>query len=113
MNKGKLEYSALLLNSTFSLCPNGTGPNTIRFWESLSYGSIPVLLSNYHKLPEFVDWDKVCIIYDDRDITNLYDYLKSISKEDIKTMSENCIKIYNKYFSKVNFTAPIDEYFKM
>ena len=34
-------YNKLLLNSQFSLCPSGSGPNSIRFWESLGSGSIP------------------------------------------------------------------------
>ena len=34
-----------LQQSTFSLCPSGSGPNSIRLWESIGAGSIPVILS--------------------------------------------------------------------
>jgi hypothetical protein len=40
------EFRASLLQSTFSLCPAGSGPNSIRLWESLGAGSIPVILAD-------------------------------------------------------------------
>ena len=111
MKKEEMEFSELLLNSTFSLCPGGSGPNSIRLWESLSYGCIPVILSNEHKLPDFINWDDFCILYDDRDIGNLYEYLISIPKEKISLMKEKCKKVFNSYFSKENFNKIIDIYF--
>ena len=111
MKNNEMEYSELLLNTTFSLCPNGTGPNTIRFWESLSYGCIPVLLSNEHKLPNFIHWDDICILYNDRDITELYKYLKSFTKTDIELRSKKCKQVFNEYFSKENFYKTIENYF--
>jgi hypothetical protein len=108
MKSNELDYSELLLNSTFSLCPSGTGPNSIRFWESLSFGSIPVLLSNEHKLPEYLNWDDFCIIYDDRDINNLYDYLKLIPLEKIEMMQFKCKQVFKNYFSKTNIHKTIE-----
>lgn len=35
-----------LQDSTFALCPSGTGPNSIRLWEALAAGSIPVVLAD-------------------------------------------------------------------
>jgi len=86
-------FSELLLNSKFSLCPGGSGPNSIRLWESLSYGCIPVILSNEHKLPNFINWNDFCILYNDRDIDHLYEYLNSFSQEKIDLMKKKCIKI--------------------
>lgn len=40
------QFRASLVNSTFSLCPSGSGPNSIRLWESLGAGSIPVILAD-------------------------------------------------------------------
>ena len=39
-------FRASLVNSVFSLCPAGSGPNSIRLWESLGAGSIPVILAD-------------------------------------------------------------------
>tara|TARA_B110000879_G_C10909636_1_gene407783 strand:+ start:140 stop:508 length:369 start_codon:yes stop_codon:yes gene_type:complete len=39
-------YNAILSDTKFSLCPEGAGPNTLRFWESIAVGSIPVIFSD-------------------------------------------------------------------
>jgi hypothetical protein len=44
-------YRRILGDSVFSLCPSGTGPNSIRLWESLGYGCIPVILADTLQLP--------------------------------------------------------------
>ena len=40
------EFGALLRDSIFALCPSGTGPNSIRLWEAIGAGAIPVILSD-------------------------------------------------------------------
>jgi len=40
------QFRTSLLASVFSLCPSGTGPNSIRLWESLGLGAIPVILAD-------------------------------------------------------------------
>lgn len=44
-------YNKLLSQSLFSLCPAGSGPNTLRLWESLGNGTIPVVLSDHYEFP--------------------------------------------------------------
>ena len=39
-------YVATLRDSCFALCPAGAGPNSIRLWEALGFGAIPVILSD-------------------------------------------------------------------
>ena len=41
-----VEFSTVLSDSVFSLCPSGSGPNSIRLWESLGSGAIPVVLAD-------------------------------------------------------------------
>ena len=40
------QFRVSLSQSLFSLCPSGSGPNSIRLWESLGAGSIPVILAD-------------------------------------------------------------------
>jgi hypothetical protein len=44
------EYRSVLENTVFSLCPSGSGPNSIRLWESLGMGCIPVILADQLRL---------------------------------------------------------------
>jgi hypothetical protein len=106
-------YKKLLSESVFSLCPSGTGPGSIRFWESLSHGSIPVMLSNDARLPDFVEWDKCCVFHDDRELDSLYETLKKIPPDEITMMKNLAIEVYQKYFSHENFHHTIEQFFNV
>lgn len=45
------KYIELLGNTKYSLCPRGTGPSTIRMWESMAMNSCPVVLSDLLQMP--------------------------------------------------------------
>jgi hypothetical protein len=97
------KYNELLLNSRYSLCPSGTGPNSIRFWESLAVGSIPVLLSDDMELPYGHDWDNAIIRIKESDLGTLLDVLNTISVDRERELRKNCIEIYNKL--KTNYIS--------
>jgi hypothetical protein len=90
-------YNNLLLDSKFTLCPSGTGPNSIRFWEALAMGSIPVLLSDSLELPNHPLWDQSIIKLKESNINDVDEILRSKKNEEILEMQRNCLEIY-KYF---------------
>jgi glycosyltransferase involved in cell wall biosynthesis len=45
------EFKNILRESIFALCPSGSGPNSIRLWESIGYGVIPVILADTYLPP--------------------------------------------------------------
>lgn len=47
----KSNYQKLLEDTKFPLCPQGTGPSTLRFFETLSSGGFPVIFNDI-KLPK-------------------------------------------------------------
>lgn len=49
--KAALQFQKTMSESLFTLCPSGTGPNTIRLWEAVLNGSIPVVLSERYQPP--------------------------------------------------------------
>ena len=91
------KYNSVLLDSVFSLCPSGTGPNSIRFWESLACGSIPVLLSDTLELPKHDLWEKAIIKIDEKDCNKIYDTLSNITKDELEDRRRNCLKIYEHF----------------
>ena len=101
LNKECEEYNNLLLNSRFSLCPSGTGPNSIRLWESLAFGSIPILLADTLELPEHPLWNVSIIRVEEKNLKQIPDILSKITPEMEQEMRTNCIQIY-KYF-KINY----------
>lgn len=45
------EFRRIMEQTKFTLCPSGTGPNSIRLWEAIASGSIPVVLSDAYRPP--------------------------------------------------------------
>jgi len=90
------EYNQLLLDSKFSLCPSGAGPNSIRFWESLAVGCIPVLLADTLELPKHEYWDKAILRVSEENVTNL-EFLRDITDDEIIERRLKCIEIYNHF----------------
>ncbi len=69
-------YNALLSDSVFALCPAGAGPNTLRLWEALAVGAIPVLLGALPVLPcggslPAIDWDRIALRVPDGQLEQL------------------------------------------
>ena len=95
------EYKMTLAQSKFSLCPSGTGPNSIRIWESMSYGSIPVILADTLVMPTIrtMAWTDAVIFWKESDIAGLYNYLKSITVKEMEEKSKACITLFETYFS--------------
>ena len=91
------EYNSVLSDSVFSLCPEGTGPNTIRLWESMAIGSIPVLFENDWVRPniEGYHWDDFSVTISKVDFGNVFDILKTIPVDKLEAMRQNCINAYN------------------
>ena len=102
----KNEYQQLLARSRFSLCPRGTGASTIRPWESLQAGAIPVLISDDMQLPEGFDWSSCMIRIREKDIGSTVSILQSIDSQEEVVMRKNCLRAYN-LFIKDDFANTI------
>ena len=100
------EYEDILARSRFSLCPRGTGGGTIRFWESLQAGAIPVLISDNLELPEGIDWGQCIVGIKERDVLDIPTILKNIPGQRETDMRLACIEAYKKY-SGHNFVSVI------
>ena len=108
-NKKTDMYNEILLSSRYSLCPSGSGPNSIRFWESLAVGSIPVLLADTLELPENNLWKDSIVIVPEKNIINIDTILEQISSQKEEEMRRNALKLYQYYrtcFSGISTIPP-------
>lgn len=95
-----LEFNHVMLRSVFSLCPSGAGPNTIRFWEALAFGSVPVILSDGMCLPtpdDGDDWDSCTLRVHENMIATLEATLRTIPDNVVISMRDACVRMYAKY----------------
>ena len=108
----RIKYNQVLINSRFSLCPSGSGPNTIRLWESLAVGSIPVILADTYELPELdprlgLEWKDVVLTVPENQVAQVPEILRSLvesSREREFEMRRNCLRVYD-FISGVNFAS--------
>ena len=96
-------YNNILSDSIFSLCPEGTGPNTIRLWESMAIGVIPVIFSDDWIPPKItgLEWNDFSVFIKREDLKDTIHILRSFSEEELEQMKLNCINAY-KYFRQMD-----------
>ena len=88
------EYRDTLARSRYSLCPRGYGPSTIRFWESLQAGAIPVLISDAMILPTGFEWARCVVRIAEAEVTNLEPILADISDSEEERLRENGLRAF-------------------
>lgn len=101
-------YCKGLLNNTFSLCPRGTGVDTVRFFESCFFSRVPVVISD-------------CQVYGhDFHLSNPF-YFQISPNDSIEEMSNKFIKIQDtpiaelkkmSYNAKKYFETRVRHYFE-
>jgi hypothetical protein len=92
-------YNRLLSQSLFSLCPGGSGPNTLRLWESLGSGSIPVVLSDSYEPPKTpqgssTSWEEAIITFAEKDIIDIPESLKSLPISRLERLQQNGLAFF-------------------
>lgn len=105
LKTGASAYNRVLSDSLFSLCPEGTGPNTIRIWESMSVGTIPVLFKSDWVRPQLdgFEWDDVSLTVPEGEEDNLLSVLKGVEIGKIEQMQMNCVNAYNRLRTRTCF----------
>jgi hypothetical protein len=95
-----VRYNEVLSESVFSLCPEGSGPNTIRLWESIAVGSIPVIFSDNWKPPQIgTDWDRFSVWIPTTEYGQTMRILEAIDEETRRNMRNECLSVYKKFSS--------------
>lgn len=98
-------YNHILSHSVFSLCPEGSGPSSIRLWESLAMGVIPVLFENDWVPPKLngKKWSDFSINISKQDTSRVIDILRSIPGEKVEEMRLACFDVYRQFRLKTCF----------
>ncbi len=96
-----ISYNKVLSDSVFSLCPSGAGPNSLRLWESLAVGSIPILLGEIPAFPkggslDDIDWMSICYNFTHMPIEKLPQFLRSIPINEIYKRQKTALEAYAK-----------------
>lgn len=107
-HKKTFRYNSILSDSKFSLCPEGAGPNTLRFWESIAVGSIPVIFSD--DLAAFLELefsemllDNVVVVDNQSISKEIFDNLANFKEEELTKRSQILINLYQRISKQKTF----------
>lgn len=112
-NKKELndKYIEMLGDSEFSLCPRGTGISSVRLFESMAMGSIPVIIADGYKLPlqNVIDWNGISIQVRQNQISKIGQVLQqNYGKDRLEEMRAKMLAVYDEYLSPENFHKSIE-----
>lgn len=64
----RMEFLDNMFQAPYTFCMRGVGNFSVRFYEALAMGRIPVLLNTDCRLPlrDSIDWNKHCVIVEDK-----------------------------------------------
>jgi hypothetical protein len=98
------DFESNMKESHFNICNRGKGNFSMRFYQTLSAGRIPILLNTDMELPfmDEIDWNKIIVFADTEhalvEKTWIFWNTRNISDAQTK-----CKEIYETYFSGTRF----------
>jgi Exostosin family. len=95
-------FKDMLSNSVITLAPRGTGPCTIRLWESIESLSIPLIISDEYKNPKLGDisLDDMSIRVNECESQNVSRIIDQISSNVLKSKYNNLVNYIKKPYEE-------------
>jgi len=100
-----IEYYQNILNNQFIVCIRGKGNFSVRFYETLAMGRIPLFCDTDSPLPEINDsWDKYIIRFSPNDIKKLPDIIHQwMDGKDLQQVFKQNRKLWEEQLSLKGF----------
>ena len=102
-------YVKNIIDSDYTLCVRGYGNNSIRFFEALCCGRIPVFVNTDCVLPfDFIiDWKKYCVWIEEDEIGNIPEKVLAFHQQktpdEFKNLQIEIRNIWKEYFTPEGF----------
>ena len=80
-NDFQARYARVMSRSHFVLCPRGWSPTTIRIFETMQMGRVPVILADDWRRPLGPDWNSFAVFWPERKLDALPANLAGIQAE--------------------------------
>jgi len=97
-------YAALLGRSVFAIVPRGDASYSYRLLESMSFGCIPVIISDAWVLPfdRLIEWSGCCLRVAENDVGGIERLLRTIPESEIERMRSQVETVYERHFQSVD-----------
>lgn len=100
-------YAALLARSTFAFVPRGDALFSYRLLEVLSFGCIPVVLSDGWVLPfhRQIDWTAIGVLLPEHEIHSVPKLLRLFSPDRVAQLQLQVRRIYQSHFATLDLVV--------
>ncbi len=94
----RARFAAILARSRFVLCPRGNGTSSVRLYESLAAGAVPVIIADEWVAPPGPAWEEFSIRWPEGRVDGLIETIEAHCA-DWASMSSAARRAYDDYFS--------------
>lgn len=111
----RIEFIENILNSDYTICVRGGGNFSVRFYETLVLGRIPIFINTDCVMPldEVVDYKKHMVWVEQDEIPyigeKILDFHHSLSNEEFKTLQIECRNFWKNYLTFNGFFYRLPE----
>jgi hypothetical protein len=110
-----LEFFENIYNNPYVFCLRGGGNFSVRLYETIAMGRIPVVIDTDFRLPlnTIIPWEKHCVIVSKSNLINeLIGFHKNISKSDFEKMQMNNRDLWLNYLNRESYFSIVYIIFK-
>ena len=117
-NQARKDFIKNIISSDYTFCYRGAANYSLRFYETLCLGRIPLFINTNCILPfnEEIDWENIVLWIDENEknymIEKIYDYHHSMTNNQFIEKQYYCREIWSKYLSKKGFIKNIHDKIK-
>ena len=103
--------------SDYVLCARGHGNYSIRFYETLSSGRIPVFINTDCVLPfeEWIDWKRYCVWVEEHEVARVAEkvaeFHDGLSDGEFRDRQRACRQLWSEWLSPLGFFTNFRRYF--
>jgi hypothetical protein len=105
----KKSYFDSIRLSKFILCPRGKAPSTIRLFETMKAGRVPVIIADQWVAPLEIDWNKFSVFVPEKNIYEIPDILEK-EEEYFIDKAKKAREAFDAYFSKASLANTVSRW---
>lgn len=114
----RMEFVQNILDTDYTLCVRGGGNFSVRFYETLALGRIPIFVNTDCILPfdDRIDYRQYCVWVDEHEIPHIgekvLDFHHSLSPSQFMGLQKACSELWLEWLSMDGFYAQLARYIK-
>jgi Exostosin family len=90
-------YTQLLGRSRFILCPRGFGVSSMRIFEAMSFGRVPVIISDAWQPPPGIPWREFSVVIPECNVSNIPVMLEKLESK-AQPMGQSARQVFDMHF---------------